>query len=204
MNNSTAFSRQIFTLFHELAHILFDVSGVTMVDSSFIDRMTGPAGRIEVACNRFAAEVLLPEQAFPWEEFSGGDVEEPVARVAKRFHVSREVVLRRLLDAGRISRTRYQETVRAWNEEYQRRGSGTGGNYYATQAAYLGESYLKLAFSQLHAGNVTVPELATHLGIKAKNIGRLEEFLLSPINPMPHGSPTRVSTSAWSASTWRG
>jgi Zn-dependent peptidase ImmA (M78 family) len=61
INNSTASSRQIFTLFHELAHILFDVSGVTTVDTSFVERLTGDARRIEIACNRFAAEFLVPQ-----------------------------------------------------------------------------------------------------------------------------------------------
>lgn len=179
INNSTAFSRQIFTLFHELAHILFDVSGVTKVDSSFIDRMTGSAGRIEAACNRIAAEILVPAAAFPWAEFRGNDLSEPVAQIAQRFRVSKHVVLRRLLDAGRVDQGTYRTMTREWDEEFQGRGAESGGNYYATQTSYLGRTFLDLAFSQFYAGKVSLPELADHLGIKARNVGKLEDFILA-------------------------
>lgn len=179
INNSTPFSRQIFTLFHELAHILFDVSGVTKVDASFVDRLTGEAGRIEVACNRFAAEFLIPEAMFPWSDFSQAPFDEPIAEAATRFKVSREVILRRLHDAGRISQAEYAAKVREWHEEYRAIDRGSGGNYYATQAAYLGRAFLNLAFSQFYAGNVSLPELADHLRIKARNIDRFEEFILA-------------------------
>ncbi len=179
INNSTAFSRQIFTLLHELAHILFDVSSITRVDSSFIDRLTGEAGRIEVACNRFAAELLVPEDAFPWSDFAEPPYDQAVGDVARRFNVSREVILRRLLDAGRVTAAEYREKVWEWFQEYQNLDRGAGGNYYNTQAAYLGRAFLDLAFSQFYAGRVSLPELADHLGVKARNVGLLEETLLA-------------------------
>ena len=179
INNSTAFSRQIFTLLHELAHILFDVSGITRVDSSFIDRLTGEAGRIEVACNRFAAEMLVPEEAFPWSVFAERPYDGAVSDVARHFKVSREVILRRLLDAGRVSAAEYRDKVGEWFQEYQTLDRGTGGSYYNTQAAYLGKAFLHLAFTQFYAGRVSLPELADHLGVKARNVGRLEETLLA-------------------------
>lgn len=179
INNSTAFSRQIFTLLHELAHILFDVSSITRVDTSFIDRLTGEAGRIEVACNRFAAELLIPEDTFPWSDFAERPYDQSVGNVARRFNVSREVVLRRLLDAGRVTSAEYRAKVWEWFQEHQGMDRGAGGNYYNTQAAYLGRAFLDLAFSQFYAGRVSLPELADHLGVKARNVGRLEETLLA-------------------------
>ena len=179
VNNSSAFSRQIFTLFHELAHVLFDVSGVTKVDSSFVDLMTREAGRIEVACNRFAAEFLMPEANFPWVDFRQGPFDDSIEAAASRFNVSREVVLRRLLDAGMVTEAAYRQQVQEWYEEFQQADRGTGGNYYNTQAAYLGGAFLDLAFSEYFAGTVSLPQLAEHLGIKARNLGRLEETVLA-------------------------
>jgi len=179
VNNSTAFSRQIFTLLHELGHILFGVSGITKVDSSFVDRLAGESGRIEVACNRFAAEVLVPDEAFPWPVFAQPPYDEALAEVARHFKVSREVVLRRLLDAGRVSAAEYRGKVWEWFQEYQNRERGSGGNYYNTQAAYLGRAFLDLAFSRFYAGRLSLPELAAHLGVKARNVGRLEETMLA-------------------------
>ncbi len=44
VNNSTSDSRQIFTLFHELAHLLFSASGVTKFDLSYLDELNAEAG----------------------------------------------------------------------------------------------------------------------------------------------------------------
>jgi transcriptional regulator with XRE-family HTH domain len=39
VNNSNAFSRQLFTIAHELGHILFGVHGITDVDETYFDYM---------------------------------------------------------------------------------------------------------------------------------------------------------------------
>src|SRR6266404_2917385 len=64
VNNSHAKTRQIFTLFHELAHILFHTSGIDLLTDDFIQRLPDDAKKIEIICNRFAAEFLLPESDF--------------------------------------------------------------------------------------------------------------------------------------------
>src|SRR5262249_6804228 len=54
----------IFTLFHELAHLLFHTSGIDLLTDDFIQRLPADERRIEIICNRFAAEFLVPERAF--------------------------------------------------------------------------------------------------------------------------------------------
>ena len=181
INNSTAHTRQTFTLFHELGHLLFHVSGITIEGSPHWADLGDTDREIEVACNRFAAEFLVPEASFPWTLFEGRDPAEAVPEVADRYNVSREVVLRRLLDMGLVNTATYRRLADEWNQEYlERRGaSGGGGNYYATQATYLGDNYLRLAFGQFHAGRISMGDLADHLGIKARNVRKLEDFLLS-------------------------
>lgn len=178
VNNSTAHSRQIFTVFHELGHLLFAVSGITKDDTGFIRRMTGASRDIEVACNKFAAEFLVPVASFPWEVFKNRDLDTAVRYVATRYSVSREVILRRLLDRGLVDEATYEAKAQQWNQEYlDSRAAMAGGNYYATQATYLGPSFLQLAFGRYYAGKVTLTELADHLGVKARSIPRLEAFV---------------------------
>jgi Zn-dependent peptidase ImmA (M78 family)/transcriptional regulator with XRE-family HTH domain len=180
INNSTSHTRQVFSLFHELAHLLYAEGGITLDDTGYISRLTGRNKRIEVACNRFAAELLLPEASFPWSQFKGGNVKQSVVKVAQRFTVSREVVLRRLLDRGLVAEATYAKWTADWNEEFTRsRAVRSGGNYYATQATYLGHSFLRLALSQLHSGRLSLEEAGHHLGVKARNVARLEDFALS-------------------------
>jgi len=173
VNNSTPHTRQIFTLFHELAHLVYGVSSITTTDGSFVTRMSGPSQALEVRCNRLAAEFLVPSDAFPWDRLDSAHLEQSVSEIASLFNVSREVILRRVLDAGRIDAAAYQELAALWAQDAGREGEG--GNYYYNQATYLGDSFLRLAFSRYRAGLISAPELAEHLGIKAKNLGRFEE-----------------------------
>src|SRR5207249_2695935 len=53
INNGTAHSRQTFTAFHELAHLLFHVSGITKDDESYIDQLKGGDKHLEETCNAF-------------------------------------------------------------------------------------------------------------------------------------------------------
>jgi Zn-dependent peptidase ImmA (M78 family) len=181
INNSTPHTRQIFTLFHELSHLLFDISGITTVDVRFEERFSGQARQIEITCNRFAGEFLVPTASFPWDIFEGLDtLEESIARVANLYNVSREVILRRLLDAGRVDEATYEARASQWIAEAQRARSigRQGGNYYANQATYLGDAFLELGFAQYRAGNVTLPDLADHFGMRAQTVIRLEDYLL--------------------------
>jgi Zn-dependent peptidase ImmA (M78 family) len=180
INNSTAHSRQVFTLFHELAHLIYSVSGITKLDMRYIDRMVGRPREIEVACNRFAAEFLVPNPTFPWSQFKRTDLDGFVLSQARRYKVSREVILRRLLDRDLVNQATYLRKTEEWNLQYEQSRRGrAGGNYYATHANYLGESFLRLAFSQYRLGRLSLEQLAGHLRVKARNVSRLEDFVVS-------------------------
>jgi Zn-dependent peptidase ImmA (M78 family) len=186
MNNSTAQTRQLFTLFHELAHLIAHESGVTKKDDSYIDQLHGYARQIEVFCNRLAAEFLVPNQDFKatLKAFPKHD-ERSVTDIAQTYKVSREVVLRRMLDLGLVSKHRYEHDVKKWADEYEAKakadaqaGKSSGGNYYATQASYLGEKYMSTAFSSYYRGKISVEQLADYLSVSVKNVPGLEQFVL--------------------------
>lgn len=180
INNSTPFTRQIFTLFHELAHLLSGVSSLTTLDGRFVERMLKKQRSVEIICNRLAAEILLPKDIFPWSSIDRSNPILSACKIAEDFNVSREVVLRRLLDRGWVSSSMYEAFTHQWIQEAEkgRQHKGVGGDYYNTKTAYLGDSFLRLAFSRYHAGLVGVAELADHLGVKAKNISKLEYRVL--------------------------
>ena len=90
VNNSSTKTRQIFTLFHELAHLLFHTSGIDTLDDRYIPRLADQQKRIEILCNQFAAQFLVPEAAFN-EAIAGRDRSVRTAELlAAGFHVSRE------------------------------------------------------------------------------------------------------------------
>ena len=180
LNNSAAKSRQIFSLFHELAHLLLRTSGVTKLNDQFVNSLSGEAQDIEVFCNKFASEFLVPSDDFNERLNVIESPEETAVRLSGYYKVSREVILRRLLDRTRIQPGYYHDKVAEWQEEFEdhRRNQRPGGDYYSTQATYLGRKYLALAFRQFYEGNVTLDELAGYLNVKAKNVPGLERYVL--------------------------
>lgn len=184
LNNSNSVTRQIFTLFHELAHVLLNVNGVTKENDQHIKQLIGKAKDIEVFCNLFASEFLVPDTDFDKKLNTLIEKQIPMTEVvdklALQYKVSREVILRKLLNRQEVSQIFYEKTTKEWIEAYKKgqKEKTNGGNYYATQATYLGNKYLELAFSKYYQGQCTLPQLAGYLNIKAKSVVKLEQFML--------------------------
>jgi Zn-dependent peptidase ImmA (M78 family) len=179
VNNSSAKTRQIFTFFHELAHLLFHTSGVDTLTDVYVPNLHGDAHRIEVLCNRFAAEFLLPPEAFDAAILGRQITEEFTEELAARFHVSREMVFRRFLDRGSISEAKYRKATARWNA--QRQEGGQGGDYYWTKLTYLGREYVALALTQFRQNRIDETQLAEYLDTKARNVGNLEEYFVKRV-----------------------
>jgi Zn-dependent peptidase ImmA (M78 family) len=173
VNNSAAKTRQIFTLFHELAHLLFHTSGIDTLGDEYIPGLPVRARRIEILCNRFAAEFLVPETAFR-AAFSGREASEETAEfLAARFHVSREFFYRKFLNRDLIDEPTYKAATARWAAQRQ---PGTGGDHYWNKISYLGRDYIQLALSQYHQNRIDQNQLAEYLDSKPRNVGTLEEY----------------------------
>jgi Zn-dependent peptidase ImmA (M78 family)/transcriptional regulator with XRE-family HTH domain len=172
VNNSATKSRQIFTLFHELAHLLFRTSGIDVSDQDYITRLARDAGRIEIVCNAFAANFLVPDADFDREIRQRPATRDTAHQLADRYKVSREVVYRKMLDRGLIDAAEYSAASNVWAR--QQRSESSGGNYYFTQIAYLGEQYINLALSGFRQGRYDDSRLADYLNIKPRNLPAFE------------------------------
>jgi Zn-dependent peptidase ImmA (M78 family) len=175
VNNSSARTRQIFTLFHELAHLLFHTSGIDTIEDRYIPRLPEQLRRIEILCNQFAAEFLVPDTVFNNAMADRDRSEQTAAQLAQRFHVSREVIYRRFLDRGWIDQAEYTRAASEWAAQ---KSGGSGGNWYYTQITYLGRDYINLAFRQYHQNRIDDAQLAEYLDTKPRNVGTLEEYFL--------------------------
>lgn len=178
-----------FTLMHELGHI---VSGNEGISNSIMESNTGKNFTVEDWCNKFAAEILVPEKAFHNLYKSINTSSAPfneLKALSKHFKVSTLVIMRRIYDLGyyKESKTTFwqefqQEKERIMKEmqTIKQKPSG-GGDYYnvaLTRASrkfcdYLVISTLEGETTYTNAMalmNITKPTIFNTL---AKKIGHL-------------------------------
>ena len=175
INNSMPNTRQIFTLFHELTHLLFRTGGVDKQNDAFLRRMQGDNRRIEVLCNRFAGEFLVPKEDFDKMISRVRVDEEAIEKLAKRYKVSREVILRKCFDRRLVDKTYYEERSARWiREAREKRRRRIGGNFYSNVTTYLGDSYLNMVFKSYYRKRFGTDQLAQYLGVKVASIPGVE------------------------------
>jgi Zn-dependent peptidase ImmA (M78 family) len=175
VNNTTAKQRQIFTLFHELAHLLFHTSGIDSDGDDYLPLLAGEARRIEVICNRFAGQFLVPDNDFE-DAMAGQDVSEETARkLAAQFNVSWLVIYRKFYDRNLIGDPQYTQALGQQGDEWK---GSTGGDYYNNQMTYLGRPYIGMALREYYQDRITETQLAEYLNIAPKNVSTLEERFL--------------------------
>ena len=175
INNSSAKSRQIFTLFHELGHLLFHTSGIDMLDDHFIDHLGGAEQRIEIICNGLAGRVLVPDEVLD-KMLEDAKIGRPLAtQLANYFSVSREVIYRKFLDRGLINADEYGAAAKEWAAQMKGKDEESSGNYYNSQRAYLGQRYIDLAFTRYYQQRFDRGQLAEYLNLKPKNLPTFAE-----------------------------
>ena len=114
INSKQVPTRQIFTLFHELAHILFHTSGFDPVDESYFrSQLKGSSQKTEILCNEFAGAFLVPDESLG-SQIQGFDISnlDDIRRLAKTYSVSSEVILRRLLKNQALSENSYRRLIK--------------------------------------------------------------------------------------------
>ncbi len=186
LNNSTTESRQIFTLFHELAHLLLHNNGVTQVNTRYINTLQGDAREIEIFCNRFASEFLVPTEHFNAQLSPSMQInDQSIRTLANKYNISREVILRRLLDKQLITSAYYQAKVKEWMAEYHHRKDSkkgkSSGHYYNTQLAYFGDHFLNMVFDRYYSNRISMPQIADYLNMKVPTVMKLEEQMMDMV-----------------------
>lgn len=181
LNNSTSKTRQTFSLLHELAHLLIGrKNGLSKFDPSYIDRLPLGEKKIERFCNAVAAEVLIPSADFLQQaaQFPGSvenASEALFSALAARYGVSREAVLRRFLDQGRVSQVFYESKAKLWAAQ---KNKSSGGSWYLNQGAYLSDRFTKEVVSRHYRHQITLEQAADFLGVKPKSFAGLEQRIL--------------------------
>lgn len=176
INGSDSKAAQMFTLAHELAHLWI---GETALSNAEASDMGGQA--VERWCNRVAAELLAPLEIVRAEIRLGEPLNEATARLARRFKVSTLVVLRRLLDAGHLTRESFWQAYNAEVARLRALPRSSGGNFYLSQAARVSKRFARALVESTLEGQTLYRDAMQMLGIsKVETFNELGRSLNYP------------------------
>jgi Zn-dependent peptidase ImmA (M78 family) len=171
-----AVSREAFTLMHELAHLLLHK------DSSIDDEQDLNANNgDEREANAFAGYLLVPDEALNTIDLSSkpseiAALEGWLAPYRKRWGVSSEVLLRRLLDSRRLRQADYT-AYREWRSTVPT-VSKSGGNRewrHREPNHIFGEGYVNRVLQSLNHRDITLSKASSYLdNLKIPDLQMLE------------------------------
>jgi Zn-dependent peptidase ImmA (M78 family) len=159
VNGADTKAAQMFTLAHELAHVWLGESALSDASPA-----SAPLQRVESWCNRVAAELLVPLAALR-AALAPGDALDQVPALARRFKVSTLVILRRLLDAHRLSREAFDGAYDAELARLLAQPRTSGGDFYLTQAARLSRRFARALIMSTLEGQTLYRDAFRMLGI---------------------------------------
>jgi Zn-dependent peptidase ImmA (M78 family) len=184
VNSDDALAAQMFTLAHELAHLWLNEGGISNLEP--IDpRRRDDTARIELFCNRVAAEAILEGDSFDGEWGSmerGVPMERRIESLSRTFKVSEEVIARRLLDTKQIGREEYMNLRNLYLERWSRnkarereklRSSEGGPSFYRIKAFNNGYSFTRTVLSAYESGLISGRDASGLLDVKINRMGKL-------------------------------
>jgi Zn-dependent peptidase ImmA (M78 family)/transcriptional regulator with XRE-family HTH domain len=172
-----------FSLFHELVHLMLHRGGICLFDEW---PLHGAARQIETFCNRVAGAALVPRDALL------GDPETPkqcvssvadrsLAALARRYGVSAEVILRRLVLTHRVDRAFYDRKRAEYLRRYAelaREKPRSGFRSPSSQAlATRGRFFTELVLTAYDAERITGSDLAEYLGVRLRHLPEIRAAL---------------------------
>jgi Zn-dependent peptidase ImmA (M78 family) len=184
VNNEDRYPAKTFTIIHELVHLLRRESTYC---NDFYDTFTKNSE--EVFCNAVAGEFLVPEEYLATNkkilDYKDNLKDTDVENLANRFSVSREVIIRRLLDLGYITQKNYEERNLRYKMEYvqeksqqreERKENGSRGiprNIPRETIDKNSENLYKTLYRGYNRGLFDKQDIARYLEVKQKHIDKV-------------------------------
>jgi len=170
-------SRQNFTLMHELGHLLLHRTSSIDDDRDMHGNHDG-----EQEANTFAGHLLVPDAYLT--QISDQDRPTDVAEYdewlsdqRELWGVSTEVILRRLLDSGRLSRAEYVAYRTWWSRWASNESEAASPRMYRHREPkhIFGNRFVRLVFDALESERITLARASTYLdSLKISDLRELE------------------------------
>lgn len=164
LNGKDSTNGRIFSLFHELTHLLIGQSAICENNE-----LSGE----EIFCNAVAGEFLVPSNDL------NNDIHrlsnDSIKDLSHSYGVSTHVILRRLYDCRKISNNEYNSRIESLKEFSTSNSEGHGGSYFNTALKYNGEPYCAVALQAYEQGIITGGEFHKFTSLKKKYIPSLQK-----------------------------
>lgn len=184
LNSAEHENRRVFSLFHEIGHILLHQSGVCTPDN--FSRNSYDYIKIEKFCNQFAASVLVPIADFklnnlvsklskiPFESWDPDNIKS----LASAYRVSQEVIYRRLVQIGVLGEKEYEkkrnELIKGFDEYRKMPKKKAIIPQYRKIISRNGRAFTSLVLRSMNENRITLNAVSSFLGTTSKHISTIE------------------------------
>jgi len=171
---------RVFTMLHEAAHVALRGGGIGVCNLDDDGQGLGP--RVEAFCNRVAGAVLVPrdmllEQPEVRRERARSWREDELKTLARRFHVSSEVIARRLVIVGKATSEFYRARraqMKAMHEGRRPKPKpGASGGVELPPDRVVRESgttFTRLVLNAYEERRITASEVADAFDVRLKHL----------------------------------
>jgi len=170
---------RIFTLLHEVAHILLNDGGICDLHESHENERS----RVEAFCNHVAGATLFPKQALlitdvvlHHRKADPAWTDQELAELSRRFGGSREAALVRLLTLGLTTERYYHkkraEFLKQYTEQRKRQKGFAPPHEVALTSA--GPTFTGLVIESFNRERITASDVSDYLQIRLKHLADVQ------------------------------
>lgn len=180
VNKNDSDRAKVFTLFHEIAHLVRRTSNLCLID--FNER----EDEEEKICNNLAANILIPEITLDLI-INGKDLSDDrvITNLSDRYAVSKFVIIKRLYDLNKIDfvlyKSKYEKYLDIFNE-IKKIKKKQGQKIIVTQDKKLisssGKLYPKIILNAYYEGKISFGEVCNTLNVNSRYIDNIERMVM--------------------------
>ena len=162
VNSNYNYYHRIFTIFHELAHIIRNQSGICLFEKATVKQPE------EFKCNEFAGNFLAPSDLI-----ERTDNLKEIAAYASKLKISREVYLRRLKDENKISDLKFFHLLEQIKESYKKNKKKDNKIIIKPEVksrASRGETFYTMVLEAMNNNRISYTQASSALNL---NVSRL-------------------------------
>jgi Zn-dependent peptidase ImmA (M78 family)/DNA-binding XRE family transcriptional regulator len=177
LNGADSTAGRCFSLCHELAHLLLRAGGVC----EFFQHASVEHRQLEEWCNHVAAAVLMPKELVLEQVDAQRRTKvdfDALERLARKFSVSQEAMVVRLVELDRLPRTQITPTLDTLRQKFSQLPKPDGQpQQYVLALKKNGAAFSALVLAAYRVEAITLSDVAIHLEMKLKHLPKLQVAL---------------------------